>query len=259
MGKLKTFFARLLDALYVPKCASCGEVLEEGESVLCRSCRETYEEAKLRQCGRCFRPRSRCVCSTKALESVRVSRLVKLFAYRPHTVDAPESRLIFSLKHDHRRDVTRFLASELSYALGAGIRGISSFVIVHAPRGSRSLARDGYDHMNLLANELAVLFGIPHISAIRRKRGGKLQRSLTREQREGNVRKLLSLNRRVEVAGKRILLLDDITTSGATLAQCARLLYAAGAAEVVAAVIAVAGRDSTDKPRRYSVNIQSKN
>lgn len=249
--------SRFLDALYPPKCVCCGKILERKGTVLCRTCFEPYEEAKARKCGRCFQSRSRCVCSRRVLESARVSRLVKLCSYRPHMIDAPENRLIFSLKHDHRADVSRFLANQLSYALASGVRNIGSFSIVHAPRSSRSIMRDGYDHSEMLAAEIAKMFRIPHLDAIKRKRGGKHQHKLSLSARKANADFHLYLNPKAAIAGKRLLLLDDITTSGATLARCARLLYEAGAKEVVGVVIAVAGRDSSDKPRRYSVKMRS--
>ncbi len=256
--KISAFFRTLPDALYVPKCVCCGEVLEKNQTVFCRSCYTAYEDAKQRECGRCFRPRSRCVCSRRPLENARVSRLIKLCTYRPRHTEAPESRLIFSLKHDHRRDVIAFTASELSYAIGAGINGINRYVIVHAPRSKAAIRLDGYDHTELLARELAKLFGIPHLHAILRRRGGGTQKRLSFKDRHKNMHALLYSNPNVDLAGKSVLFLDDITTSGATIIESARLLYGMGAKEVVGVVVAATGRDSTDKPRKYSVNISSK-
>ena len=256
--KIGNVFHTLLDALYVPKCVCCGTVLEKNQTVFCDACHTAYEDAKQRECGRCFRPRSRCVCSRRPLESVRVSRLIKLCAYRPKRVDSPESRLIFSLKHDHRRDVIEFTANELSYAIGTAVKGIHQYTIVHAPRSRAAIRADGYDHTALLARELAKLFEISHQHAILRRKGGKTQKRLSFKERYGNIRELLYPNPKVDLAGKRVLLLDDITTSGATIAESARLLYGMGAKEVIGVVIAVTGRDSTDKPRKYSVNIRSK-
>lgn len=257
-SRIGAFFRTALDALYVPKCVCCGEILEKNESVFCHSCFQVYEEAKQRECGRCFRPRARCVCSRRPLERVRVTRLVKLFAYRPRQVNSPESRLIFSLKHDHRRDVIRFIANELSYSIGAGVSGIGQYVIVHAPRSQIAISLDGYDHTRLLARALSEIFKIPHIPAILRRKGGGTQKRLSFKERHKNMRALLYPNPKVDLAGKSVLFLDDITTSGATVIESARLLYGMGAKEVIGVVVAATGRDSTDKPRKYSVNIRSK-
>ena len=258
LRKTGEILSRFLDGLYVPKCVGCTAILERGQRVFCPKCLALYEDAKQRECGRCFRPRSRCVCSRRALEGARVSRLIKLYAYRAGQVMAPESRLIFSLKHDHRTDVIRFLADELSYAVAASVNGVGKCVIVHAPRSRNAIITDGYDHTRALANELARIFAIPHVHAVLRRSGGKTQKRLSFKDRHENMKLLLRPNPKINLTGKTVLFLDDITTSGATIIESARILYKMGAKEVIGVVVAATGRDSTDKPRKYSVNIPSR-
>jgi len=83
---------------------------------------------------------------------------------------------------------------------------------------------------------------------LRRRRATPMQNELPFEDRRGNVRAAFSATRRV--AGLRVLLVDDVATTGATLAECRGTLVEAGAAAVYAAVIARADRGSGTDPFR---------
>ena len=154
--KLKRLLGGVLPLLYPDACVGCGELLFKHEEIFCTRCERTYVEALERECGRCFRPRYRCICSRKSLEEAKIPRLVKLFSYRARQVELPQNRLIFSLKHHHRTDVRKFLSSEICDAIREGIPKYGQFVITYAPRGSRSVILDGYDHIRELSLEMSV-------------------------------------------------------------------------------------------------------
>lgn len=96
-----------------------------------------------------------------------------------------------------------------------------------------------------LADAVAAALGVPRRSLLRRVRATPMQNRLPPENRAANVRGAVRCRR---VAGERILLVDDVTTTGATLVECRRMLAAAGAAAVYAAAVARAdrGRDADD-------------
>jgi ComF family protein len=255
--KLKGFFGGVSLSLYPDACVGCEELLEKHEEIFCTRCERDYIAALERECGRCFRPRSRCICSKKALEDVKISRLVKLYNYRGRSVNLPQNRLIFALKHHHRTDVRQFLALELAEAVKSGIPGYEHFVLAYAPRGRKSVIKDGYDHILELTEEMAKLLRIPKIDAIGRHAGGKIQKKLSYLERQKNMMGRFYLRDTVDIAGKSILLVDDIVTSGATLIESARVLYGGGAKEVVGVVVAATGRDELRKPRRFSVRFKT--
>lgn len=257
-GRIARFLRLCLDFLYVPKCVSCKEPLARNEHTLCVKCAEKYEEAKQVVCGRCFQPRCRCVCSYRLPESERLNRLIKLYSYRPKQPDLPESRLIFSLKHDHLESVIGFLADELTTAIAAAIDRPSDLILVHAPRSNAAICRVGYDHTKLLAKAIADRLSLPFIAVIGRKPGGKIQKTLSGTERKRNARGRFYLKKGLLPEGKSVLLVDDVATSGATISECAKVLYEGGAKEVIGVVVAVSGLDSSDKPKRYSVQIKSK-
>jgi ComF family protein len=97
----------------------------------------------------------------------------------------------------------------------------------------------GYNQSESLARELAAGLGVPHAPRLlRRVRYTPQQVQPTREARRDNVRGAFRLARGARVAGKVVLLVDDVMTTGSTLGEAARTLREGGAARVVAAVLA---------------------
>ncbi|MDO8948904.1 MAG: phosphoribosyltransferase family protein [Actinomycetota bacterium] len=104
------------------------------------------------------------------------------------------------------------------------------------PPSREALARRGFDHTRVLANTVATGLGIPVVSLLGVARRQD-QRALTREQRFANMQGSFHLQPGAQPRG-RILLVDDVFTTGATLDGAARVLLAAGADEVRVAAVA---------------------
>lgn len=90
----------------------------------------------------------------------------------------------------------------------------------------------------LLARRLSILLKIPVMTPLRARRAAQAQKGLTRPERIRNVKDAYTCCRNADLSGKRILLVDDIITTGATVSACALALMQAGAIEVTAAAIA---------------------
>ena len=110
----------------------------------------------------------------------------------------------------------------------------------------RRLAR-GTSAADLLAAGIARRLGLPHRHLLRRRRATPMQNELPFDDRRGNVRGAFVASSRA--AGRRVLLVDDVTTTGATLAECRRALVEAGASAVYAAVMARADRGGAEGGR----------
>ena len=92
----------------------------------------------------------------------------------------------------------------------------------------------------LLARRLGAVLGIPVAAPLYIKRRGRPQKELTREQRLQNARGAFGCRPGTDLTGRRVLLIDDIITTGATASACALALLQAGAVEVTAVAIAAA-------------------
>ena len=111
--------------------------------------------------------------------------------------------------------------------------------VTWVPVSPRRLRQRGYDQAQLLAQATAQALGTEAVSLLAKTGHNAPQSSLTQgSQRRSNVAGVYTVPQPEAVAGRRVLVIDDILTTGATLEEAARTLRAAGAAQVVAAVLA---------------------
>ncbi|MBI5435142.1 MAG: ComF family protein [Planctomycetes bacterium] len=153
----------------------------------------------------------------------------------------PLREWVLAFKHGGRRDLARPLASELRAVLGERVAEFD--VVVPVPlHPLRRLSR-GYDQAQRLASELAELADLRVARCLVRTRRTPPQGAPGAVSRAANVRAAFRLRRFAarSVAGRRVLLVDDVVTSGATVRECATVLARAGAAEVAVAALARAG------------------
>jgi ComF family protein len=102
---------------------------------------------------------------------------------------------------------------------------------------ARERAR-GFNQAQLLAELLAKSSGLPLVSALQRVRYTTTQTAFDRAERMQNLRNAFRLRKKMDVRGSRVLLIDDVLTTGSTLSECARVLKKAGALCVYAATAA---------------------
>lgn len=226
--------------LTVPRCVCCHERLAPQELALCTGCLAQYRAYLTRDCSRCAQVLSRCSCSNRYLETHGIRSLHKVFRYRHTEQAAPANALIYSLKREDRRDVLAFLIGELADALEASGRELSEYVFTYIPRRRSSVVAYGMDHAALLARELARHFHATFAHTLV-SRARRAQKSLQRDERMRNV--AMDYRRGVDLTGRRVVLIDDIVTTGASMGCGAMLLRGLGAREVVGAVLAVTYRD----------------
>ena len=109
-------------------------------------------------------------------------------------------------------------------------------MITWVPVSRQTLKKRGYDQARLLAEETARALGREAVPLLEKARATPAQSSLeSAAQRRKNVKGVYAVPRPEQVTGQRVLLIDDILTTGSTLEEAARTLRAAGASQVVAA------------------------
>ena len=214
-------FSSFLNLLFPPKCPFCGKLLKEGQILLCPDCQRdlpwTQGKAGERK-GEFFE-----VCAAPLW-------------YRD-TVRKSHHRYKFS----GVRAYVRPYAALMSQCADDHLKGEFDLVTWTPISRWRRYTR-GYDQAQLLAEELARIRNLTCCPLLRKIRNTKPQSSLKSEsERRANVLGAYKLCADAQVSGKRILLVDDVMTSGATLSECARMLLTAGAAEMVCLTLAMAG------------------
>ena len=213
MKKILTF---LLDLLYPPKCVICRRLLEKGEKEICADCLEAlpnFEGAA---------PQVDCA------DDVSVT-----FFYEN---DLRESflRYKFSGRDFYGKIYGRWMADRILEMLGRDFDFVS-----WVPVSRKRLRRRGYDQSELLARAIAKKLSLAVYPALQKHAERGPQSHLhDAAQRKENASGAFSLAPGADVSGKKILLIDDIVTTGATLSECCRVLKLAGAKRVSCALFA---------------------
>lgn len=243
---------RLADALFPAPCLACGTRLgpQPAPTLLCVACRGRFVPIDLRaSCDRCLRPlppwsTGPARCGGCLTEPPGLDRLIAVWRYQ-----APLSQAILALKF-RRLD---FLADGLA-ELALGREPFTSCapidLIVPVPLAALRRLGRGFNQAERIARRLGVRVGLPVDDALRRtdlvpssqSRLGRAARWAT-----GTGRYRVRAHR--QLAGRRILLVDDVVTTGSTLRSCATALRAAGAVSVTAfALAATPARDWGTEP-----------
>jgi ComF family protein len=163
----------------------------------------------------------------------RAAEPAAAFAYGGPMADA-----ILRLKYAGRTEIAKVLGALLAEAARVHAGQIDR--VVPLPLHARKLRERGFNQSALLARPVARALGVTlDTASLRRVRPTEEQAGLTRQRRVENVRGAFSARR--SVAGERVLLIDDVRTTGATLEAAADALRAAGCREVRTLALACAG------------------
>ena len=208
----------LMNLLFPPKCILCDELLKQGEQDLCRACRVDSPEYPTGK--------------------DRLQFLDSFTAVWYYEGNVRKSLLRYKF-YNHRSFADgygRLLAMKL---LQANPEGFDCLTWVPVSR-LRKLRR-GYDQVELLAKAVGRELGMEPVPLLKKVRHNRPQSGLPdAAKRRANVLGAYREQNREKITGKRILLLDDILTTGATAGECARVLLTCGAKEIHCAAIAAA-------------------
>lgn len=211
-------FERIKDLLFPEKCVLCKRILEKSETDLCRHCRVTAPEHPLPKTKREF-----------------LKSWTAVWYYQDHVRDSILRYKFRGYQH---------YAGAYGRMLGMKIlRDLSDSydVLTWVPISAKRRRKRGYDQVELLAGETGKELGMEPIPLLRKVRDNPPQSGfLGAAERRANVLGVYEVLNRDAFMGKRVLLLDDVITTGATAGECARMLLVAGAKEVHCAVLAAA-------------------
>lgn len=235
--------AGLISLLFPPKCTSCGALLRfkglgAELSALCTECEKVWRSEKLSSCGWCGKPVSVCSCMPEELQRARCTELRKLVYYLGGTRFSVQNRMLYRLKKAPDRRGTAFLAEELTVAVREweqnGLLPRAHAAVMYLPRGTRAVLETGTDQAKQLARALAERVQLPMIQPVVRRWGrGQQQKQLGPRERRRNAGRSYRIRRGTDLHGMTVILVDDIVTTGSSMAAAAKLLFRAGAERIL--------------------------
>ena len=214
---------KMLDLLFPPKCPFCQKILDNPRAPLCRSCHPKLPwlegkagERKIDFTDGCFSPLAYRDLVPEAIQRYKFSRVKAL--------GRPFAALM-----------ARCLDSQR-------LEGVD--LICWAPLSKKRRRERGFDQAELLAREVGRLLSIPAAPVLLKTRNTAPQSGLEDEYaRRANAQGVYRLATGVALSGKRVVLVDDVVTSGSTLSECAALLHQGGASQVFCLTLAQARKD----------------
>ena len=246
---MRKFFGKILGILFPEKitCVACGKEVFAGE-FLCARCKTAmpYLPAKVCiKCGRKIHVDGVCENCKESLPAFDFARSVCSFA-------PPAQTLVHSLKFGGKTYLTDYLSEEITALFMR--EGVRADVVVGIPMSEKERRRRGFNQSFLLAEQVAKKTGKPYAEVLQKVKETKRQAKLGRKQREKNLKGAFRVVDRVAVKGRRVLIVDDVLTTGATTSEAAERLKRAGAKAVFVLTYC-----SVDDKNPFSTNKSGKN
>ncbi len=221
----------LLAALFPNRCVYC-DTRVQGDELVCDVCRNNLPRIEGEICPKCGRGKKACACRKKEnyFDGIaapfyfegNVRKGVHSFKFRNYTAGAQE------------------YAREMALTVKERFPGIAFDFITEVPVSAKSRRARGYNQSELLAGRIAEITGVQHKRGVIKKiYETNAQHGLPGYLRRGNLAGVYDLPEPDAVKEKTVLLCDDISTSGETLNECAKMLWLYGARSVYCVTLAL--------------------
>lgn len=218
---------RAVDGLLTQDCLLCGQA--SGDKILCPACEDDLPRLPAECCPCCALPTPAGeTCGRCLSRPPHYDRTLALFNY-----GFPADKLIQAFKYAHRLALAPYFGRHLAERA----RDVCADLIIPLPLHPKRLQERGFNQALELARPVAKELRLPIDTKIcQRVRHTPTQAALPWREREGNIRGAFDCGG--DLSGKRILLVDDVMTTGASLDECARTLKLHGATEITLLVVA---------------------
>lgn len=239
--KMVDWLLRLVRALLViPRCTVCDEMISNHEQRLCADCRKRYETEKAKACSRCGFAHIDCRCGIIA-DGVYYP-IYHTVPYDPKNTGVV-SRMVFTAKDEYLRANFNFISDECAKALLRHEKPKTDWVITFIPRRKAVINKVGHDQSREIAKRLARRFGCK-VESVFVNHGRSAQKSQAFKGRVKNAYASYKLKKRAYsvLRNKIVVLVDDLTTTGATQQVCIELARKTGTNRIIPLVFAKTDR-----------------
>ena len=206
---MKKFLVNLLDWIYKKRCYFCKNSKES-----------------LRMCSKCYD-----ALTTLPVNVNRIINGINVFCAGNYSKEL--QKLIRGLKYHKQKDLA-FYQAKFMYEYWEKFNYKEDFQVVPVPLHKKRLKKRGYNHMELVAEQFCYLTGYePNFEFIERTKDTKPQYRLTKKQRAQNLHKAFKIYKSKYIPNKKILLIDDICTTGSTFEEIINELKENGICDII--------------------------
>lgn len=229
LNNSRVFLNSIFDFIFPRFCPACNNKLSINENVIC----------------------SNCISSIKLLQNDFLQKeYQKKFANDNFITDFQSlfifekekelQKIIHALKYENKVYIGKFLGSLLAQELFNELKKWNVDFIIPIPLHSLKKAQRGFNQSYYIAKGISRVLKIPvENSVIKRNRFTESQTKKSAVERRTNVEGAFSVRNATKVENKKIILVDDVITTGATISECARILKFSGAKNIYAVSIAI--------------------
>ena len=206
------FFEKALEYIFLPSCGVCGK-LKEG--YLCKKCGKELEKYMINEKSICNN-----LINLNNMETDKYIERMRIFEYK-----GTIRKLILNYKFNDKSYLYKTFC-EFIVKNEKPFDFIKSYdIIIPVPIHKKRMKKRGYNQSELIAKELAKRIGVKCYTDILLKiKNNKMQSTLSKKEREENTKNVYKLKNAEKIYNKKVIILDDIYTTGATIASCIKEL-----------------------------------
>lgn len=237
---MKRFFKALAKSLFPQRCAYCGRVVSAGE-LECEDCRVRLLRIKGEICYFCGRETEKCSCRGERYFDSQAA---------PFYYDGIVRKGLHIFKFRNGQQNAQAYCLEMAKTVKERYPDKKFDFILPVPMTKKSIRKRGYNQVEILAKGVAEHLGIEYRSGVLEKLyETEKQHGISYLLRKGNLTGVFGVTDTQSVCGKSILLCDDISTSGETFNECAKMLWLAEAKDICC--ISLALTKSAKKKKKH--------
>jgi len=233
-------WGKIVDCIFPPLCHYCHELLHDSRKIrLCDGCLAGVVPLEAPLCPLCGHPFLHGNCSDHLCGACTLARPAFDAARGALVFDGAVRELIHQFKYSGKTMLRRPLALYAADHLDRFVRESGPDMIIPVPLHKKRLRQRGFNQAILLGEIFAKKWELPLLrNTLRRVRWTEPQVNLSAAERLENVKGAFAVSGSPDLSGRRILLVDDVYTTGSTVKECAKILKQAGAEAVIAVTVA---------------------
>jgi ComF family protein len=227
--KLKNIFEGLLELIYPTHCASCGRFGQ----LICQDCLDSLPLIEPKFCLKCGKPSYYLVSECR---DCRNKRFVFFESRSLGLYEGNLRELVHKFKYGNCRGLAEIFADLLVEHIESNFFEVDA--VTYVPLSRRKKDERGFNQAQLLAEKIALKLNLPFLEVLCQDKETQDQSKLQAVERRKNVKGAFSVKRDLLPKGSKVLLVDDVFTTGSTVNECSRVLRASGTKSVKVVTIA---------------------